>query len=86
MLDLLKQLLPKDNNLSGHCYDANKILCSMGLEYIKLHACPNDCTLYRKEYENLDQCPEYSLSHYKLKDNNDDDNDNVSRKHPPAKV
>jgi len=29
-------------------YEAKKILCSMGMEYRKIHACPNDCILYRK--------------------------------------
>lgn len=58
----------------------------MSLEYFKIHACPSDCILYKREYENLDQCPEYGVSCYKFKDNNDDDNDNVSRKRPPTKV
>lgn len=39
-----------------------------------------------KKYENLDQCLEYGVSDYKLKDNNDDDSDNVSRKRHPVKV
>lgn len=34
----------------------------------------------------MDQCPEYCVSCYKLKNTNDDDNDNVSRKRPPAKL
>ena len=42
LLDLLKQMLPKDNNLSDHCYEAKKKLCSMGFEYIKIHECHND--------------------------------------------
>ena len=79
-------MLPEDNNLPDHCYNAKKILCPMGLEYIKIHACPIDCILYRKEYENFDQCLECGVSRYKLKDNIGDDNDNVSRKRPPAKV
>lgn len=32
------------------------------------------------------QCPKYGQSCYKLKDNNGDDNDNVSKKCPPTKV
>ena len=61
---------------------------SNGSEYIKIHACPNDCILYRKEYEDLYQCSKCGVSHYKLKANNGDDNDydNISRKHPHAKV
>ena len=81
-------MLPEDNNLPDRCYEANKILCPMGLEYIKIHACPNDCILYRKEYADLYQYPKCGVSRYKPKANNGDDNDydHVSRKHPPAKV
>lgn len=81
-------MLPEDNNLSDHCYDAKKILCPMGLKYIRRHTCPNDFILYMKEYKNLDIYPEYGESYYKLKDNNgdDNDNDNVSKKCPPSTV
>ena len=70
LLEFLKQMLPEDNKLSDRCYEAKKILCPMGLEYIKIHACPNDCILYRKEYEDLYQCPKCGMSRYKLKANN----------------
>lgn len=86
LLDLLKQMLPKDNNLMDCCYEANKILYPMSLEYIKIHTCHNKCILYRKEDENLDKYPEYGELCYKLKDNNGDDNDNVSKKCPHTKV
>lgn len=86
LLDLLKQMLPEDNNVSNRCYEAMEILCPMGLEYVKIHACSNDCILYMKEYKKLDQCPEYGESRYKLKNKNGDDNDSVSKKHPLTKV
>ncbi|XP_050915599.1 uncharacterized protein LOC127130673 [Lathyrus oleraceus] len=86
LLDLLKQMLPEDNNLRNHCYDSKKILCQMGLDYVKIQACHNDCILCRKKCGNLDQCPEYGDPCYKLKNNNSDDNDNVSKKHPPTKL
>lgn len=79
-------MLPEDKKLSDHCYESKKILCPMGLEYVKIHAFPNDFILYRKEYENLDQYPEYGESCYKLKNNNGDENNSVNKKCPPAKV
>lgn len=85
-LDLLKQMLLEDNNFPSRCYDAKKIFSPMDLEYIKIHACHNDCILYMKAYEILDQCTKDGVSRYKLKDTNDDDNDNVSRKRSPAKM
>ncbi|CAK8563127.1 unnamed protein product [Lathyrus sativus] len=80
--------LLEDNKLLDRCYEAKKILCPMGLENIIIHACPNNFILYWKEYEDLYQCLKYGVSRYKMKANNGDDNDydNVGRKHPPAKV
>ena len=53
----------------------------------KIHACPNDCILYRGEYENLDACPVCSALHYKIRK---DDPGDVEGEHPrkrvPAKV
>lgn len=80
-------MLPDDNNLSDRCYEAKKILCIMGLEYIKIHVCRNDWILYKKEYEKLNQYSKCRESRYKMKDNNgDNDDDDVSNKCPPAKV
>ena len=39
----------------------------MGMEYKKIHSCPNDCILYKNEYEDLRRCLRCGLSHYKLK-------------------
>jgi len=44
----------------------------MGMEYKKIHACPNDCILYRKEFELSENCLRCGLSLYKLKQKYDD--------------
>jgi len=36
----------------------------MGMEYEKIHACPNDCILYRKEFAELRSCLKCGLSLY----------------------
>ena len=54
------------------------------MEYQKIHACPNDCILYRKEFKTLTKCPRCGVSQYKVKDD-DDDEDNM-KKGPLAKV
>ncbi|XP_071741136.1 uncharacterized protein [Rutidosis leptorrhynchoides] len=56
LLELLHEILPKDNELPVSYYRAKKILCPMGLEVERIHACPNDCILYRNENKNLHQC------------------------------
>ena len=48
LLELLTEMLPEGNVMPSRYYEAKKILCQMGLEYEKIHACPNDCILYRK--------------------------------------
>ena len=51
LLELFHQILPEGNTLPTSHYEAKKILCPMGMEYRKIHACLNDRILYRKEFE-----------------------------------
>ena len=37
--------------------DAKKLLTSMGMDYHRIHACRNDCILFRNEYEHMLECP-----------------------------
>ncbi|RYE14354.1 MAG: hypothetical protein EOP45_19760, partial [Sphingobacteriaceae bacterium] len=67
LLTLLSEMLPEKNQLSSSLYEAKKTLAAIGLGYKKIHACPNDCILYRKEYENLQQCPVCEESRWKKK-------------------
>jgi hypothetical protein len=57
LLKIVKKMLPKDNELPASTYEAKKIVYPLGLEVQKIHACINDCILYRGEYENLNACP-----------------------------
>ena len=40
LLQVVRDMLPKENTLPKSYYQAKKILCSMGMEYQKIHACP----------------------------------------------
>ena len=53
LLVLLSEMLPEGNTLPTRNYDAKKILCLMGMKYKRIHACPNDCILDKKEFEDL---------------------------------
>ncbi|XP_073057309.1 uncharacterized protein [Primulina eburnea] len=66
LLSLLGEILPDDNELPLSLYDAKRILCTLGMNYVKIHACPNDCILYRKEYANSVNCPTCGISRWKL--------------------
>jgi hypothetical protein len=63
-LDYLSKLLPKGNVLPRSCDEAKKIVCPLGLEVIRYHACPNDCIIYRGDYEKLNKCPECNASRF----------------------
>ena len=67
LLKLLKKMLPKDNELPSTTYEVKQLVCPLGLEVQKIHACPNDCILYRGDYENLDTCPICGALRYKIR-------------------
>jgi hypothetical protein len=60
----------------------------LGLEIQKIHACPNDCTLYHgEEYKKLDVCPVCHASWYKIRrDDPGDVEGECPRKKIPDKV
>ncbi|XP_031127651.1 uncharacterized protein LOC116029751 [Ipomoea triloba] len=83
LLEILKGMLPDDNELAKSTYDAKKILCPMGIGYKKIHVCPNDCILFRNDYKDLHACPICGASRFKTRENVAG---KVSLKSPPAKV
>jgi hypothetical protein len=74
--------------LPDSTYKAKKVLCPLGLEVQKIHACINDCILYRgEEYENLEACPVCTALRYKIRRDDPGDVDGEPpRKRVPAKV
>jgi hypothetical protein len=48
-------MFPKNNELPANTYEAKKVVCHLGLEVLKIHACIDDCILYCSEYENLNE-------------------------------
>jgi len=62
---MLHYMLPEGNTLSTCHYEVKKILCSMGMEYHKIHACPIDCILCKKEFKTLTKCPRCGVSYTK---------------------
>ncbi|XP_039688739.1 uncharacterized protein [Medicago truncatula] len=68
LLQLLIELLPENSCLPSTFQDCKYIIKDLGFSYEKIHACPNDCILYRKEYENEDTCPKCGLSRYKKRE------------------
>ncbi|KAF7131579.1 hypothetical protein RHSIM_Rhsim09G0057000 [Rhododendron simsii] len=69
LLGLLKELLPtSDQDIPGNIYEAKKFLRDLGLGYVPIHACKNDCALFWKENADLEKCPVCEEPRYKLDD------------------
>nr|ABA97722.1 transposon protein, putative, CACTA, En/Spm sub-class [Oryza sativa Japonica Group] len=67
-------MLPVENTLPETTYEAKQVLCLLGLEVRRIHACPNDYILYHKQYADLDACPVCKASRYKRKKSADKGN------------
>ena len=75
----MRDLLPKGNELPKNTYHAKQIICSLGLDVEKIHACQNDCMLFHNGDADLEACHVCGVSRYKH--NVDDiDSDDVGRK------
>ncbi|XP_048605522.1 uncharacterized protein LOC106359340 [Brassica napus] len=81
LLVLLEDLLPEDNVLPKSLAAIKKFLKIFGFGYDSIHACKNDCILYRKEYENLESCPRCKVSRWEM-----DKHSNELKVGIPAKV
>ncbi|XP_019229639.1 PREDICTED: uncharacterized protein LOC109210641 [Nicotiana attenuata] len=59
--------LPKGEKLPPSFYETKKIVEGLGLKYEKIHACPNDCMLFRKEFanKNVNKCNVCGASRWK---------------------
>ena len=64
-------------------YEAKKTVCPLRLEVQKIHACPNDCILYRGAYKDLNACPVCSALRYKTRR---DDPGDVEGERPRKKI
>ncbi|XP_042419324.1 uncharacterized protein LOC122007859 [Zingiber officinale] len=73
-------MLPDNHNLPSSIYEAKKTLSCLALSHEKIHACSNDCILYRKQYKDCVSCPKCGLSRWKLTKKN------IEKKGVPAKV
>src|SRR5262249_54050403 len=49
MVSMIKSMLPKDEKLPENYYHAKKMVNELGLDFLKIHVCPNHCLLYYKE-------------------------------------
>lgn len=62
---LLKKILPSGNRMPNSRSDARSLVTSLGLDYNCIHACPNDCVLYRGAHIDATHCPICGEARYK---------------------
>jgi hypothetical protein len=76
-MGLLSDTLPPEAKLPETYYEAKKIIRGLGLDYVKIHACPKDCMLFRgKIHAKKDVCDVCKSSRWKV------DKDNASSAKP----
>ncbi|XP_024198613.2 uncharacterized protein LOC112201923 [Rosa chinensis] len=63
--EIVGSLLPPDNILPSSLYSTKKLLKAFDLGYEKIHACVNDCCLFRKDLEHKETCPKCGASRWK---------------------
>jgi len=68
IIQLFSFLLPKSQCVPNTLEKVQKVVPDLGLDYQKIHACINDCVLFRKEYAELDTCPTCGDSRWKAAD------------------
>ncbi|XP_075504466.1 uncharacterized protein LOC142541901 [Primulina tabacum] len=66
LLKILGDMLPENITLPETVYTMRKLLKPFDLGYDKIHDCPNDCCLFRKELQDLDSCLKCGSSRWKI--------------------
>ena len=69
---IVRRCSSKDNNIPNFMYKAKKILQALGMEYEKIHACPNDCIFYQKEFMDASKWPMCETSRWKKNSKGED--------------
>ncbi|XP_068304238.1 uncharacterized protein [Pyrus communis] len=82
LLELIKRMLPEGDCLPESCYKAKKLINDLGLSYVKIDACPNDCMIYWKDTSDLTVCSVCGKSRYKITNAEDSSRKKVAAKQP----
>jgi len=59
-------MLPKGNVLHISLYEVKKFFKTFDMGYEKIHACVNDCCLFRNQFQELDTCPKCNSSRWNI--------------------
>lgn len=81
LLTMVHDMFPEGNVLPTSTSEINKFLKIFGFGYNVIHACKNDCILYRKQYEEMSSCLRCGASRWEL-----DKHSGETKNGIPAKV
>jgi hypothetical protein len=85
LLDVLRDMLHEGNQIAESVYEAKKIICPLGVEIEKIHACKNSYVLFRRDYADLDKYPKCGYDWFKRKKDGGDDN-NTDDENEPGEI
>jgi hypothetical protein len=71
IVTVIGSLLPEGHILPKSMYESQKLLRALKMPYDKIHACPNGCVLFRKEYAEEKYCPKCKSSRFLEVDSGD---------------
>ena len=84
VLQLFYLVLPEGHCVPDTLEKVKKVVHDLGLDYQKIHACVNDCVLFRKEYAAMDTCPTCGESRWQSTDSGHQEV--ASNKRVPQKI
>ena len=90
IIGLFSLLLPEGHCVPDTLEKAQKVVRDLGLDYEKIHACINDCVLFRKEYADMDTCPTSGESRWKTSNSDEKEgscsDDAAPKRRVPQKI
>jgi hypothetical protein len=86
VLAYLGKVFLKDNLLPTSTYEAKKVVCPLGSNVMRYHACPKDYIIYYKEYAKLKKCSVCDTPRFMGPIRADDDEDEGKSDGAPVNV
>lgn len=69
IMKIVKNMLPESEKLPADFYQSKRMLRKLGLKYISIDVCENNCMLFYKEKEHLTECTVCRHPRFKLRKN-----------------
>jgi len=81
-LEFINELLPTEGTLPNNTYEVKKYLRDLRLGYEKIPACRNDCMLFCRDNDKLNNCMVCEKSKWKDETNDEEVSSRISKRRP----